>query len=121
MRPAQYFDRRTGRELSATEALRDGVLRDGVSLRVHMNARDSARAFWDAHRDSLLVIDARAIGGTEGNKPGFRVFDSDVGRADREAAYREHEEFLRDAWKSKPRRDPEEERQRQRRHAAGRV
>ena len=82
MRPAQYFDRRTGRELSATEALRDGVLRDGVSLRVHMNARDSARAFWDAHRDSLLVTDARAIGGTEGNKPGFRVFDSDVGRAD---------------------------------------
>ena len=31
------------------------------------------------------------------------------GRADRETAYREHEDLSRDAWKSKPRRDPEED------------
>ena len=67
-----------------------------------MSARDSARSFWDAHRDSLLVVDARRIGGTEGNKPGYRVLDSDAGRAEREAAYREHEAFLRDSWRNPP-------------------
>jgi hypothetical protein len=110
----RYFDR-SGRELSRAEALEnDSVLKDGVSLRVHMSARDSAsrfgdaRSFWDANRDSPLVVHPSRVGGASGSRPGFRVFDGDVGRADREAAYREHEEFLRDAWKSKPSRDPEE-------------
>jgi hypothetical protein len=78
MRPAQYFDRRTGRELSAMEALSDGVLKDGVSMRVRMTARDGAprfsdaRSYWDQHR------------------PGFRVLDNNLGRqaiADAHAAY----------------------------------
>ena len=78
MRPAQYFDRRTGRELSAMEALSDGVLKDGVSMWVRMTARDGAprfsdaRSYWDQHR------------------PGFRVLDNNLGRqaiADAHAAY----------------------------------
>ena len=68
----RYFDR-TGRELSRAEALENGCLKDGVSLRVHMNARDhaarfgDARSFWD--QGNLRVTDARAIGGVEGCDP----------------------------------------------------
>jgi hypothetical protein len=104
MRPAQYFDRRTGRELSEREALRDGVLRDGVSLRVRMHATDSARTFWDANRDSLVVTDADATA-SSGNRPGWRLADTDFGRAARDAAYKDYEAHTTSAWKSKAQRD----------------
>jgi hypothetical protein len=91
----RYFDRRSGRELSRAEALEnDSVLKDGVSLRVHMSARNSAR---------LPLGDAGS-----GNRPGWRrTADSDLGRADRNAAYREYGRHLNDNWKSKAGRDAE--------------
>jgi hypothetical protein len=108
----QYFDR-SGRPLSKRDACEaDGkTLRDGISMRIPAHLADhaprfsDARAFWDSNKASLLVVDARRIGGSEGNKPGFRVLDNDLGRAEREAAYREHEAYLRDAWRNPPPRD----------------
>jgi hypothetical protein len=100
---ARYFDA-TGRECSPTEALRAGVLRDGFSLRTSL--RDSshgARSFWDAHRDELLVVDARRIGGSEGNKPGYRVFDDDRGRQDIADARAAYIFDLENAWRTPPR------------------
>jgi hypothetical protein len=111
----RYFDR-SGRELSRAQALENGHLRDGVSLRVHMSARDSARAFWDANRDSLLVTDARAIGGTEGCKPGFRVSDSPINRQEIADARAQYLHDLQNAWRNPlrlgdaaPSPDPEED------------
>jgi hypothetical protein len=106
----QYFDR-SGRPLSKREACEaDGkTLRDGVSMRIPAHLADHAprfsdgRSFWDAHRDSLLVVDAQRVGGASGCRPGFRVFDSDVGRAEREAAYAEADAYRRDAWRNPPR------------------
>ena len=109
-----YFEHRTGRAVSRREAFEaDGrTLRDGISIRVRMSATDAAprfadgRSFWDAHRDSLVVVDPRRVGGgTQGSAPGYRVFDSDVGREERAAAYAEHEAYLRDAWRNPPPRD----------------
>jgi hypothetical protein len=93
----KYFDRR-GRELSRDEALHNGILKDGVSLRVHMNARDSARTFWDAHRASVVVTDADMTA-SSGNRPGWRIADSDFGRAARDAAYAAYERRLTSAYK----------------------
>jgi hypothetical protein len=94
----KYFDR-SGRELTEREALHDGqYLKNGVSLRVHMNATDSARSFWDAHRDSLVVTDADATA-SSGNRPGWRIADSDFGRAARDAAYADYERRLTSSYK----------------------
>lgn len=101
MTPHRYFDR-SGRELSRAEALENGHLKDGVSCRVHMSVRDSARSFWDAHRDSLLAVDARRIGGTEGNRPGYRIFDSDLGRQAKLDAYQQYEAELTSAYRNPP-------------------
>jgi hypothetical protein len=67
-RTARYFDTKSGRELTKHEALSGGMLRDGVSVRTPMLARDSmrfgdARSYWDRNKDALLVTDARGIGG----------------------------------------------------------
>jgi hypothetical protein len=108
-RNAQFFDR-SGRRISEAAAHDErGIMKDGVRMRVQfrdaMNARYgrsqrfTARSFWDAERDSLLVTDARALGGTEGNKPGFRILGNDFGRAAKISALREAERFLNDAWK----------------------
>jgi hypothetical protein len=101
---AIYFRAADHREVAAEEALDErGLLRSGFGRRVPYAMRDAAPRFaWDQHRASLLVVDARRIGGTEGNKPGYRIFDADVGRAAKEAAYAEHEAYLRDAWRTPP-------------------
>jgi hypothetical protein len=108
MRTAEYFDS-AGRSLTAHQARdQNGIIRDGVTVRVRMTMRDSAdrftdgRSFWDAHRSSLLVTDARALGGTEGNKQGFRILDSAVNRQEVNDAYRAYEDDLTNAWKVKP-------------------
>jgi hypothetical protein len=103
---AEHFSR-DGKRLSRAEALDErGIIRDGVIARTRMTMRDSAhrftdaRRFWDANRDTLLVTDARALGGTEGNKPGWRVADSPINQqaiADAHAAY---EDDLVNAWKN---------------------
>jgi hypothetical protein len=100
----RYFDR-NGRECSPTEATRNGVLRDGFSMRVPTVFRDSrfadARSLWD--QGNLRCTDARAIGGVEGCRPGFRVLDNDLGRqaiADARAAYIFD---LENAWRTPPR------------------
>jgi hypothetical protein len=105
----RYFDR-NGREVAEDEAMRAGVLRDGFSLRIPTTLRDSTRfsdggrAFWDANRDTLCVVDPRRVGGAEqGCRPGFRVFDNDLGRqaiADAHTAYR-HD--LENQWRNPPR------------------
>jgi hypothetical protein len=89
----QYFDR-TGRALSKREAFEaDGsTLRDGVHLRVPSHLADHAVRFTD-------------LG--SGNRPGWRTADSDLGRAARDAAARDHERRLNDSWKSKAQRDAE--------------
>jgi hypothetical protein len=107
---AIYFRARDRRECSPEEALDErGILRHGYGQRVPHTMRDGvsrlsdARAFWDQNRDSLLVVDARRIGGTEGNKPGYRVFDDDRGRqaiADARAAYIFD---LENSWRTPPR------------------
>jgi hypothetical protein len=104
--PATEYFRRDGQPLSREQALDPrGILRDGVIARTRMQMRDSAsrftdgRSFWDANRASLLVTDARAFGGTEGNKPGFRILDSAVNAQDRANAYRDYEDDLTNAWK----------------------
>jgi hypothetical protein len=58
-----------------------------------------ARSFWDANRGTLRVVDPRRVGGTEGNKPGFRIFNSDVSSAAKHSAYAAHERHLNDAWR----------------------
>jgi hypothetical protein len=102
---AQYFDTRTGRELSEDEALIGGTIRDGVTMRTRMMARDArqyftdARSFWDANRDAL---DVRGIGGTEGCRPGWRILDAPINRqaiADARAAYLFD---LENAWRNPP-------------------
>jgi hypothetical protein len=104
---AIYFRAADRREVPASEALdARGVLKHGYGQRVPHSMRDAAprfsdaRSFWDAHRDGLLVVDARRIGGTEGNKPGYRVLDNDLGRAERAAAYAEVDAYRRDAWRN---------------------
>jgi hypothetical protein len=114
-RNAQFFDR-SGRRISEAEAHDErGIIRDGVISRVPMTMADAAgprlhfprqhqhftdaREFWDHAKDSLLVVDARRVGGVEGNRPGFRLLDNDFGRAAKDSAYREHERYLNDAWK----------------------
>jgi hypothetical protein len=119
----RYFSR-DGRELSAVQALdAKGIVRSGVITRVPMTMADGARPglhyprqhftvtdarqYWDRNRDTLLVTDARGIGGTEGNKPGFRVLDNDLGRSAKDAALRDHERYLNDAFKNPLGRDAE--------------
>ena len=104
----RYFDR-TGRELSRAEALKDGnVLRDGVSLRVSMHGRDSAprgadgRSFWDARRDSLVVVDPRRVGAESGSRPGFRVSDSPINRQAIIDAYADYRRDIELAWRNPP-------------------
>jgi hypothetical protein len=116
MRRTHYFNR-DGDEVSASRALRDGVLQNGYSVRVPTIFRDGAprqqfgdaRAFWDRNKDTLVCTDVRRIGGVEGSKPGFRVLDNDYGRADKASALREHEQFLRDAWQGNRDAEVEEE------------
>jgi hypothetical protein len=103
-RRVRYFNA-DGVEVSEQVATRNGILRDQFSLRVPTVFRDShfrdARELWDA--DNLRVTDARAIGGVEGCKPGFRVLDNDLGRqaiADARAAYIFD---LENAWRTPPR------------------
>ncbi len=75
---ARYFDSRTGRELSEDEALTNGIMRNGVTMRVHMTARDSF------------------------NRPGWRILDTVHGQAEKAQAYGEHERWLNDAWRGDP-------------------
>jgi hypothetical protein len=109
---AEYYDRQ-GRALSRELALdRNGIIRDGVISRIRMTARDGAahgfkdasftdaHQFWDINRDSLLVTDAHALGGTEGNRPGFRVLDAPVNRQAINDAYRAYEDDLVNAYKN---------------------
>ena len=49
-------------------------MRVPAHLRDHAPRFRDGRQFWDRHRDGLLVVDARRVGGTEGNKPGFQNF-----------------------------------------------
>jgi hypothetical protein len=106
---ALYFRVSDGRECTADEALdARGVLRHGYGQRVPTHLRDSrfsdgARSFWDANRDSLLVVDSRRIGGTEGSKPGFRIFDNDLGRQAKLDAYQQYEAELTSAYRNPPR------------------
>jgi hypothetical protein len=104
----RYFDRH-GHEVAEHEATRAGVLLDGYSLRIPATLQDHAlrvsdgRSFWDANRDSLLVVDARRIGGTEGNKPGFRVSDSPINRQAIVDAYADYDRDRESAWRNPPR------------------
>jgi hypothetical protein len=72
------------------------VLRDGAKFRVPLAMRDSVSSL-DASRP--LVVDARGIGGTEGNKPGWRVLACDYGRREKAEAYNSYEEALTTAYK----------------------
>ena len=104
---AIYFRAADRREVPASEALdARGILRHGYGQRVPHTMRDAAprltaRSFWD--QGNLRVTDARAIGGVEGCRPGYRVLDSDLGRqaiADARAAYIFD---LENSWRSPPR------------------
>lgn len=108
MRQAEYFDRR-GRSLTAQEARdHNGIIRDGVTVRVRMQMRDSAsqftdaRQFWDRNKATLVVTDAAALGGTKGNQPGFRILDSAVNAQDRADAYQQYNDDLTNAWRTPP-------------------
>jgi hypothetical protein len=88
---------------------RNGVLRDGKSMRVPMHLRDhstvrkkfiDARQYWDSQRESLVVVDSDSTN-TSGNRPGFRLSDAPINGSARAAAYRAHENYLRDAWKGR--------------------
>jgi hypothetical protein len=92
----RYFDSQ-GREVSAERATRAGVLQPGFTIRVPSYLRDharqqfaDARSYWDSNKDTLLVTDAARLGGTAGNRPGFRVLDAPLNRQavrDARAAY----------------------------------
>jgi hypothetical protein len=107
MRRTRYFDK-AGEECSSQQALRDGVLRDGFAIRVPTIFADAAsrftdaRSYWDRNKAALLVTDARRIGGSEGNKPGFRVLDAPINR---QAVHDAHTAYIRDlenAFKTPP-------------------
>ncbi len=109
----KYFSH-DGRELSEAEALdANGVMRSGVIARVPMTARDAAsrlpyqpsrftdaRSYWDANRDSLLVVDPLRPGSELARaRPGYRTLNADLGLTDKAEALRDYETFIRDAYK----------------------
>ena len=83
---------RDGREISADQALRNGMIRDGVSVKVMV--RDHKPPSWaDAKFDD---------GGdpTSGNRPGWRIpLHDDKRRAVVADAYATYEAQLRNRWK----------------------
>ena len=87
----QYFDRATGRQLTAAEALIDGILRDGVVQRVRMSARDSRMPHFT--NDDFRL-----------NRPGFRsgndgTLDDYLMRDGVCSAYLDYENSLINAYK----------------------
>jgi hypothetical protein len=124
-RKTQYFDAR-GYEVSDDEALRNGCLRDGYRLSVPLTVRDAAspvqraimrdaarrqmaqprtdaRAFFDAYRDRLLVVDSRAPDDPFAmSRPGFRTLDCDFAGSAKRDAYADYERRICDAWKNEP-------------------
>jgi hypothetical protein len=87
MLQARYFDRH-GRELRRDEALDDGVLKDGVTMRTPMQARDG-------FSDDPFAL----------NKPGFRTASTGTPLADmlaRDAkrdAYLDYENYITSAYR----------------------
>jgi hypothetical protein len=102
----RYFDSQ-GNEVSAAEATRAGVLKSGYAIRVPTQFRDAAprqrftdaRQYWDHAKGTLVVTDAARLGGTAGNRPGFRVLDNDLGRGAKERALADAEAYLTGAWR----------------------
>jgi hypothetical protein len=65
--------------------------------------RFDGRSFWDANRDSLVVVDPRRVGGTQGNAPGFRVSDCPINRQAIIDAYADYRRDIESAWRNPPR------------------
>jgi hypothetical protein len=87
----QYFAR-DGRQLTEEEALKNGILRDGVIKRVRMN--DGRVPAVPRFSDADFQL----------NRPGFRTASSDLlgdhrARDDRREAYRDYENSLLNAYK----------------------
>jgi hypothetical protein len=91
--PLQSRDPQAARQAAEDATFVPPQLRDSAPRQQFADARQ----FWDANRDGLLVVDAARLGGTAGNRPGFRVLDNDLGRAQRQAALADAERFLNDA------------------------
>ena len=92
MRRHQYF--RHGIPITEADALVNGVLRDGCTVRVPAFFRDSAAA--THHR----VTDAKGdTDTTAGNRPGWRITVDAAARDAREAARREYLDYITNAYK----------------------
>jgi hypothetical protein len=104
---AEFFDRH-GRPLAEHGARdRNGLLRDGVIMRTHMLAKDSARRqrFADGRAlfdSGTLVISDADCTGASGNRPGWRVADSPVNRQALHDARSAYLSDLRNAWRNPP-------------------
>jgi hypothetical protein len=108
-----YFRNWDGVEVDEREALHNGILKDGYSCRIPTQLRDNvpvegsrltptARKYWPDIRDTLGVVDARGVGGDAGNRPGWRILDSDYGREEKARAYADYQTALVNAWRGNP-------------------
>jgi hypothetical protein len=114
---AKHSYHREGREISEHEALdHNGMLRDGVAVRVRMTMRDAAAhrpgfrpartmqqprvdaaQYWRDNKNCLVVHDGsgNALGL---HKPGFRMLDNDFGATAKAAAYHAYQSDVERAY-----------------------
>jgi hypothetical protein len=100
-KPKYYRD---GIEIDAARALdRNGVLRDGFTMRVPLTMRDSLsplqRSVADSTaRDNNRITDGRSDDPTALNRPGFRIRTNDI-RQKVMDAYQDYEDALVNAYR----------------------
>ena len=92
----KYFDS-TGTEIDESSALRDGVLRDGCTMRTSMTLRDAAMAR-QQQASTNKITDGRTNDPTALNRPGYRIPVVNDRRATRDA-YASYETGLVNAYR----------------------
>jgi hypothetical protein len=86
----------------AASPVQRAIMRDAAHRQM-AQPRTDARAFFDAYRDRLLVVDSRAPDNPFAmSRPGFRTLDCDFGGSAKRTAYADYERRICDAWKNEP-------------------
>ena len=106
----RYFDRRTGRELSRAEAMENGCLKDGVSLRVSSARQGCCALLLGSAPRRFVVRRSAARRWHARQRPGYRVFDDDSGRQAIAHARAAYIFDLENAWRTPVARCQEERR-----------